>query len=237
MSKKITRSGAEVEITNEGLFRKSFPLNNSLSKSTCEGQFQKLKKVNVYCEKEEKDCPSPIVSNLNLCTEPYSYDMELINGKPLDEFSFNDNDDEHAINITIKILQGLEVWHQADVLHHDLHSGNGGNVLIDDNENIKIIDPIASDTTNISSHPKGNDIRKCYTMIHRFIYPKISNSIKDEFNNSFLSESSKSMIDEEYDRYKDRVFNYADSIDTKEIAVSHHNKDIPSIIANLKQLL
>ena len=64
--------------------------------------------------------------------------MELVKGKPLDEFIKNDCISlSQIINIIIKVADALSTAHKYGIIHRDIKPSN---ILIADNENVKVLD-------------------------------------------------------------------------------------------------
>jgi len=105
----------------------------------------------------------------------YMCAMEYIEGRPLKVWIKENHDIKDRIQICYEILQTIENYQQADIIHGDLH---GGNIIIDKNEHIHIIDF----GTSLFGHDNQSKERESY-----FVYDLVSKILKDEFRKELFS--------------------------------------------------
>lgn len=105
----------------------------------------------------------------------YMCAMEYIDGKSLKEWTKDNHDISHRIKICKEILQTVENYQKAGIIHGDLH---GGNIIIDKELHIHIIDF----GTSLFGHDNQSKERES-----NFIYDLVKKIMKDEFKTELFS--------------------------------------------------
>ena len=105
----------------------------------------------------------------------YMCKMEYVDGKSLKEWIKKKHDIFDRIKICSEILQTVEKYQKAGIIHGDLH---GGNIIIDKDEHIHIIDF----GTSLFGHDNQSKERESY-----LVYELVENIMKDEFKPELFS--------------------------------------------------
>jgi serine/threonine protein kinase len=107
--------------------------------------------------------------------EVYICAMEYIEGKSLKEWIKSDHDISERIKICNEILQTVENYQKAGIIHGDLH---GGNIIIDKELHTYIIDF----GTSLFGHDNQSKERES-----NFVYDLVKKIMKDEFKTELFS--------------------------------------------------
>ncbi|XZM36450.1 protein kinase domain-containing protein [Clostridium perfringens] len=105
----------------------------------------------------------------------YMCAMEYIDGKSLKEWIKDDHNKWDRIKICKEILQTVENYQKAGIIHGDLH---GGNIIIDKELHTHIIDF----GTSLFGHDNQSKERES-----NFVYDLVKKIMKDEFKPEFFS--------------------------------------------------
>lgn len=120
--------------------------------------------------------------------------MEYIEGEPLKEWTKDDYDISDRIKICKEILQTVENYQKAGIIHGDLH---GGNILIDKELHTHIIDF----GTSLFGHDNQSKKRES-----NFVYDLVKKIMKDEFKTELFSIKNYDIYSEI--KYKDDTRRY-----------------------------
>lgn len=131
----------------------------------------------------------------------YMCAMEYIDGKSLKEWIKDNHHISYRIKICKEILQTVENYQKAGIIHGDLH---GGNIIIDKQLNIHIIDF----GTSLFGHNNQSKERES-----NFIYDLVKKIMKDEFKIELFSIKNYDIYSEI--KYKDDTRRYIPLLVTK----------------------
>ncbi|ENK0555389.1 protein kinase [Clostridium botulinum] len=120
--------------------------------------------------------------------------MEYIDGKSLKEWIKGDHDISDRIKICKEILQTVENYQKAGIIHGDLH---GGNIIIDKELHTHIIDF----GTSLFGHDNQSKERES-----NFVYDLVKKIMKDEFKTELFSIKNYDISSEI--KYKDDARRY-----------------------------
>ena len=115
---------------------------------------------------------------VHMCT------MEYIEGKPLKKWCKGNHDLIKRVKVCREILQTVENYQQAGIIHGDLH---GGNILIDEKEHIHIIDF----GTSLFGYSNQSKERESY-----FIYDLVEKIFREEFKKEFFTVKNYDLFSE-----------------------------------------